>query len=146
MSRYPNKTSIEKRWPIGRALSIRRFKKGVINKTYKVTASNGVYVLRVYTSKNAGEVAFEVALLERCEGLPVPRIVKGNDTSIPLLNSSPSVMYHFIKGEQARKVGREQREAVGAFLARFHKRGTRFQWESGRESLYSFTKTKKIFI
>ncbi len=143
MSHHPNSACIEKNWSIGRIASVRRFKNGVINKTYKVRATNGEYVLRIYTAKSARDVAFEVALLKHIKNLPVPHVVRGNDGDIVPVNSSPAILYKFLEGAQLRKPNEKQREATGAFLAQFHKKGASFFCKKRRFALYSFSKEKK---
>lgn len=146
MPYYPSNARIEEKWPIGRITGIHLLKKGVINKMYKIRAVHGAYILRMYTSKNAQEVSFEIALLKHIRGLPVPRIIQSGDQDIVYLNSLPAVIYKFIEGAQARKLNKEQREDIGVFLAQFHKKGKHFRHKGRRPRIYSFSRAKRTLL
>lgn len=134
---------IQKIWPLGCIRAITPLRGGAINKTFKVTSTDGAFVLRVYMQKKAREVQFEIALLKHISGLPVPHSISFCGRDMLTIGSRPAIVYRHIPGARKKRFTKDERAAVGSFLAVFHKKGSGFLWHGKRNELYSFNAAKK---
>lgn len=123
-------------------MQIRAFGAGAINNSFYVRTRTGDYVLRVYKRKAAREIGFELALLSRIKNLPVPNVVPVNGKEVVYLGQSPAIIYSYILGKPLVRHTKSEREQVGRFLARFHKRAKGFLYHGKRDALYDFPEQK----
>ncbi len=110
-------------------LQINKFKKGVINTSFKVTTKDKEYVLRIYSRKGKKELEYEVALLNHltAAGLPTPHLVKNKkNTFLTKINKKYACLYKFIKGQEPSFLNTSHLVQIGEFLARFHTIGETF--------------------
>jgi homoserine kinase type II len=127
---------IKNSWPIGRIISINRYKHGVINDTYRVVCDKGAFSLRIYRKHVLKDVEFEVSLLEHLRGMKTPRITRIKSEKIIKIGGRYAVIYNYIKGVHLKLFIKKQLESVGAFLAHFHNKGYDFIWQKKRHKLY----------
>lgn len=127
---------------MGTATRVRAFSAGAINDSFYVRTRTGNYVLRVYKRKADHEIGFELALLSHMKRLPIPQVVRVNGKEITNVGSSSAIVYRYIPGKTLARHTKSEREQVGRFLARFHKRAKGFWYHGKRDALYDFSEQK----
>lgn len=121
---------------IGPIRSIIRCAAGQHNRSYSVTAARGRYVLRVYQYKTPREFAFELAVLDRLHGLPVPHIIRFGDADWTRVDGRYAILYRYLPGQHLERFSQRQLRQVGRFIARYHRRVVRFRWHGLRHRFY----------
>lgn len=96
---------------------------GVVNKNYRLSASEGDFILKIYTKKISEEIQFEINVLRELTSynFPSPHLrptVKGAWYS--LFHEKPAVFYPFILGTIKKELNVENLREVGALMGKMH--------------------------
>ena len=117
------------RWNVGAVRAVTGLAAGSINTSYVVDAAAGRFLARLFEGKDAGEVAYEVALVERlaAAGVAVVAPLRSRDGAawIPLRGRCLS-LFPWIEGEELPVEGPElagplRARALGGALAALHR-------------------------
>lgn len=107
-------------------LHIRRMtpiKRGMLNRNYRIKATQGDFLFKGYMLRPPREVAYELAALEilRQANFPSPQIVKSCSGDLQInCHGKPGVLFKFIPGQPAKRLDLEELKRVGAQLAKMH--------------------------
>src|SRR3989338_8449841 len=98
--------------------SIRPYKQGQHNKTYKVVSSREMVSLRVYRYKKPSQIQFEIALLQKIKSLPVPHPVKRKGQFLHKFDGKWAMCYAYLPGTHRTVFTTMQLNEVGKLIAR----------------------------
>ncbi len=131
-----DKKLLEKTLGIGRILSIQQFNTGFQNIIYKVKSTKGTYCLRIYQRREKNHIEFEIKVLNKLKGLPVPSLQKVKGQFMFKIGNKWAIMYKFIEGKHLKRFTTKQLEECASTLAKMHKRLHGLSWNKPMFQIY----------
>lgn len=123
--------------PLGKVHSVKRYKKGIHNDTYKVISDKGKFSLRVYNYKKPSQIKFELEILKYLKDTKAPQLVKLNKGYLEKFNGKYVIVYEYLPGEELEEFTKEQLVEVGNFIGEYHNRCKNFVWDKSRYQFYN---------
>ncbi len=130
-------SDLVKTLPVGKINNVSHLNEGFQNTIYLIDASKGLFCLRIYNKNKKSHISYEVAVLDRIEGLKAPRPIKVNGNYIIRFNDKYAILYEYLPGKHLKRISEKQLIQVGEFLAEFHKKVRDFQWDGYRYEWYN---------
>lgn len=121
---------------IGTIRELKRYPGGQHNRSYYVRAVTGRYTLRIYQHKTPSEFAYELAVLRRAHGLPVPRVRRFGNQEWAHIGGKYAILYGYLPGRHRATFTRMQLHEIGAFIGAYHRRLKAFRWSGTRHRFY----------
>jgi len=115
-------SEILKEFSIGSCLSLKRLNEGLANRNYKLTTTQGHFLMKVCDEKSPEELAVQVRALEHLKkhDYPTPYIIPLSDGRKFYMNNSVRVIiYNFVKGKSGKPSPKITAE-IGAAMGRLH--------------------------
>lgn len=151
LQKAQTKKIIGRVFPKAKVVSIREFKKGMMNRTYDVKLSDKNVVLRIYPRESwkAVKEQYLYNLLSKKTKVPVPEVYK-IDTSKRIIPFAYSILSK-VEGKELGKIYKKTKNKklirdAAIYLAKIHSiKFSKFGWIVGKEVKPKFSKWKDYF-
>lgn len=119
-----------RKYAIGQATALEPFPDGIENTNYKLTTTQGTFVLTLFERRvRAEDLPFCLSFMEHlhARGVRCPAVIPDSiGNAVTTLNGKPSAITSFLSGRWPRRIEAAQAAAVGTLLAEMHTQSREF--------------------
>src|SRR3990167_3306679 len=139
-----SKTELEdhilRNFDLGKIVSYKKLKKGLVNCLYHIKTTKGNFALKIAIRHNSNKINYEIDLLNSIKGLPVPKLLKTkNGKYFFNYKGHRTLVYPFLSGKEEREFTNKMLFEVGEFLGKLHLQTDGFKSSIKRTDFYGIS-------
>lgn len=124
-------------YEVGDIIDYSKLSNGTVQLNYKITTTQGIYILKYYTNRTYNQVLFEYKLIQFLlkRDFPTAPIITTKNSTLKEYKKHPYMIFNYIEGRHIEKPDKQHIKQIIEEMASLHKQTVGFYFEHMSERL-----------